>query len=369
MTLLDADRAASAADRQDTLLIDTDVHENWRSIDDVVPYLDPFWQRQLKLYGTFLPTMPGPPNLVPVQHGGTRREWQTDGKMGTSLEAMQKHLLDGEQVSVGILDGFYAFSAIRGSYEFMTALASAYNDWQIAEWLEPEPRLRGSVHVVIHDPEAAAREIDRVGAHPQIVQLFLPTLTDVQFGDPFYRPIFEAALRNDLVVALHHQGCTQTVLGYPRYYVEWHTTAAPVSNMGQLVSFVFNGTFERFPELKVVILESGVAWLPWFMWRIDEQFRGHRAETPWVKRLPSEQLRSQVRIATQPLSDITTKQFLQLIDMVDSEDMYVFASDYPHYDADSADAVLPSKMPEGLRRKIRFENALATYPKLAGLAG
>lgn len=368
MTLLDANPAPAEV-AKDTLLIDCDVHESWTSHMDVVPYLDPFWQRQFKLYGYKLPTPPRPPVLPPLQHGASRREWDTGQTMGSSLEVMQQHLFEQEKVTHGILDGFYAFSAVKGSYEFMKAFASAYNDWQIAEWLEPEPRLRGSVHVVIHDPEAAAREIDRVGSHPQIVQLFLPTLTDTEFGDPYYRPIFEAALRNDLAVALHHQGCTQTVLGYPRYYVEWHTTAAPLSAVGQLVSLVFNGTFERYPELKVVVLETGVAWLPWFMWRIDEQFRGHRAEVPWVKRLPSEQLRSQLRVATQPLSDITTKQFLQLIEMVESEDMYVFATDYPHYDADSADAVLPSKMPEALRRKIRYENALATYPKLAGLAG
>ena len=360
------EREAAREPPADTLLIDTDVHETWRSVDDVRPFLEPFWRRQSELY-RYVPTPPVVPYFTPM--APTRQEWLSpDAAPGESLELMRLQLFEEEQVSIGILDGFFAFSAIPGSVEFVSALAAAYNDWQIATWLDPEPRLRGSVHVNVRDPELAAREIDRIGGHPQIVQVFLPTMTDTQFGDPFYRPIFEAAVRNDLVVALHHNGCTQTVLGYPRYYVEWHTTAAPLAAVGQLVSFVFNGTFDRYPDLRVVLLETGVAWLPWFMWRIDEQYRGHRTEVPWVKRLPSEHLRDCVRVATQPMGDVTTKQFLQLVEMVESERMYVFASDYPHYDADSATAVLPQRLPEQLRRRIRFQNAMETYPKLRGLA-
>jgi len=367
MTAIEPVLESRSKTAEDTLLIDTDVHESWSSMNDIKPFMDPFWAKQHDLY-KFAPS-PGFHYMAPVQHGGTRKEWETGGSMGSSLEAMQKHLLDGESTSVGILDGALpTFAAIKGSQEFMTAVVSAYNDWQIATWLEPEPRLRGSVHVMLHDPERAVEEIERVGKHPQIVQVFFPTLTDTQFGDPFYRPIFEAAVRNELAVAMHHIGSTDTVLGWPRYYVEWHTTCAPFSNMAQLVSLVFNGTFERFPELKVVVLEAGIAWLPWLLWRLDEQYREHRAEVPWLKRLPSEYLSDQVRVAPQPLGDLNARQVQQVVELAQGEDMLVFASDYPHYDADSAYAVLPNTLPEELRRKIRFENALATYPKLRNLS-
>jgi len=363
-----ASEPVTSSDSTSTLLIDTDVHERWTSPEDVFPYLDPFWQRQVE-HASGFPSVPATPYLPPIQHGGTRREWQTDAGWGRSLSDMQHHLFDEEKTSIGILNGFYAFAAVKGSYEFMAALAAAYNDWQIDKWLEPEPRLRGSVHVTIKDPEVAAREIDRVGSHPQVVQVFLPTLTDTEFGDPFYAPIFEAALRNDLVVAMHHQGCTQSVIGFPRYYVTLHTMRAPMANMAQLVGMIFNGTFDKYPELKVVVLESGVAWVPWFMWRLDEQYRGHRAEVPWVKRLPSEIMRAQIRVATQPIGDVTAAQFVKLVEMVESESIYVFASDYPHYDADSAYAVLPSKtIPEDFRLRLRYKNALETFPKLRNLA-
>jgi predicted TIM-barrel fold metal-dependent hydrolase len=388
MTAVTSKSDAAATDTAtSTLLIDTDVHERWSSISDIFPYLDQFWQRQAKR-SAGLPHFPGSPYLPPVYNGGTRREWQiadravaqepgaaaaedplTQPPARTDLATLQRHLFDEEQTSIGILDGFVAFASLKGSYEFASALAAAYNDWQIDKWLEPEPRLRGSVHITTKDPQVAAREIDRVGGHPQIVQVFLPTLTDTEFGDPFYRPIFEAALRNDLVVTMHHHSCTQTVLGYPRYYVSWHSTVAPFSNMAQLVGLIFCGVFDRYPELKVVVNESGVAWVPWFMWRLDEQYREHRGEVPWVKRLPSEIMRENIRVSTQPMSDITARQFVKLVEMVESDRIFVFASDYPHYDADSAYAILPTKtIPEELRLRIRYQNALETYPKLRDLA-
>ena len=48
------------------------------------------------------------------------------------------------------------------------AFASAVNDWQIAEWLDKEPRLRASIVVPVQLPELAARESDRVGDHPGV---------------------------------------------------------------------------------------------------------------------------------------------------------------------------------------------------------
>jgi predicted TIM-barrel fold metal-dependent hydrolase len=355
------DAAVEPGAQPKTLLIDTDVHEYYRSIKDLSPYLDPVWRGQS-------------PNLMggmsyPIFDSFARQEWiLDDGTMGTDLDRMREHLFEDEGVSIGILNGFFHVSSFETGWEYATALASAYNDWQVEHWLEKEPRLRGSVHVVANDPVVAAREIDRVAAHPQIVQVFLPLATDREYGDPFYRPIYEAAVRNGLVVTLHHGARTKTVLGYPRYHFEWHCLAAPQACTNQLLSFIANGTFEALPELRIVFLETGVAWLPWFMWRADQQYKELRHEIPWVKRLPSEHIRDNVRVSTQPMSDISPQQFLKLVEMADSDRVHLFATDYPHYDADSPSIALPGVLPADLRDRLRFKNALETFPRLAGLA-
>jgi uncharacterized protein len=352
------------------MLIDTDVHESPKSLDDFKPYLDPVWRKRME-YCPDPALRAGGSWLKPTTRDVTRRDWSVPGVMqGSDLALMRKHLFEQEGVTLAILDGFPKFqvSTAEGGYEFWTALASAYNDWQIDQWLDQEPRLRGSVHVVADDAQLAALEIDRVAENPQIVQVLLPLVHNRAYGDPQYRPIFEAAVRNDLVVALHHGSATRTLLGFPRYYLEWHTLAPPQAAMSQLASIISSGTFDRLPDLKLVILETGVAWVPWFMWRMDQQYREVRNEVPWLRRLPSEHIRDNVRFATQPLGDIPIKHFLQLIEMSESERVFMFATDYPHYDGDSAYAVLPDKMPEDIRLRIRYKNALETYPRLRSLA-
>ena len=71
--------------------------------------------------------------------------------------------------------------------------------------------------------------------------------------------------------------------------------------MAHLVSLVVHGIFERLPDLRVILLEGGVAWLPGILWRLDTNWRGLRAETPWLERRPSEVVRQHIRFTTQPL--------------------------------------------------------------------
>jgi predicted TIM-barrel fold metal-dependent hydrolase len=135
----------------------------------------------------------------------------------------------------------------------------------------------------------------------------------------------------------------------------------------QIMGLICNGIFDRHPDLKVVFLEAGVAWVPWFMWRADAQYRESRMEIPWVKRLPSEHMRDNVRIATQPIGDIKPRDFATLVEMTDSERIFLFSTDYPHYDADSENVL--KALPDELRQRIRYRNALETYPRLKHLAG
>ncbi len=343
-------------------VVDTDVHEVFNSERDLLPFLAPQWHRYITDYGWNESRISSQPYVVPTGIRGRRTDARPkDGsRAGSKLELLQRQLLDEHNIVVAILVGFFHVGALGGWYEFATALASAYNDWQIATWLERDPRLRGSVHIVPHDPSAAVREIDRVGPHPQMVQVFLPVVSDRQWGDPMYRPIFAAAARHGLLIAMHHGGETRTAVGYPRYYIEWHTLFEQ-AQVGQLVSLLFNGVFEEFPELKAVALECGFSWLPHIMWKLDQQYRELRSEVPWLKRMPSEYFRDNVRCVTQPMDEISATQFEQLVDMMGSDQMVMFSSDYPHWDFDSPERALPTGLSESLRRRILYQNAVETY--------
>jgi predicted TIM-barrel fold metal-dependent hydrolase len=186
---------------------------------------------------------------------------------------------------------------------------------------------------------------------------------DRAFGDPVYHPIFEAAVRNGLPVGIHHSENSPTALGFHRYYVEWHTLVTQVF-MSQIASLLFNGVFDKFSELKVIMLEGGFTYVPHLMSRADQQYKELRSEVPWVKRMPSAIIRQQVRFATQPTEEMTLERFLQLIEWMESDELLCFSTDYPHWDFDSPWEALPQGLPEELKRKIFSENARRLYTRM-----
>src|SRR4029079_219294 len=119
-----------------------------------------------------------------------------------------------------------------------------------------------------------------------------------------------------------------------------------------------------FPKLKVVLLESGVTWLPGFLWRLSQFWRGVRAEVPWVDRPPQAHARDHVRLTIQPFDAPDDAEITeQMVDQLDSDDILLYASDFPHCQFDGDDA-LPRGLPESLKRKILVDNPLATYARL-----
>ena len=98
------------------------------------------------------------------------------------------------------------------------------------------------------------------------------------------------------------------------------------------------------------------------MWRIDKEWKGLRHNTPWVKRLPSEYMREHIRLTTQPIDGPPEARYLrQIIEQMDSDEMLMFASDYPHWHYDTPAEALPVQLEADLLSKILFENARAWY--------
>ena len=343
-------------------LIDTDVHER-ALLEDLLPYLEPQWQRYITHYG-WVPDR-ALPYSQPTAGGLDRADAKPgDGRPGGSdLGLLQRQLLDEFNVTHAILTGWLNASAMQeGWVEFKTALMSAYNDWLVEHWLERDERLYGSVQVNSWDAEAAAREIDRMAEHPRIVQVMLYSGYEA-FGAPRYHPIFEAAERHGLVVGIHHSENSPTALGRHRYFAEWHTLVPQVF-MSQTVSLIFNGVFDRYPDLRVIMIEGGFSYVPHLMWHADQQYKELRHEGPWVKRLPSRIIREHVRFATQPIEEFTAAQLETLIGQMESDELVCFSSDYPHWDFDSPEESLPAGLNPDLARKIFSENARAIYTRL-----
>jgi predicted TIM-barrel fold metal-dependent hydrolase len=243
-------------------------------------------------------------------------------------------------------------------------MAGAVNDWQRAEWLAGEPRLRGSVVVAAQDPARAAAEIDRLGPLPEFVQVLMPVRARAPLGSRAFWPIYAAAERHGLALAVYAGGSSGnpvTPVGAPSYYLEEYVGLAQAFQ-AQVVSLVCEGVPVRFPRLPIVLVESGVTWLPALMWRLDKNWKGLRREVPWVDRLPSELIRDSVRLTAQPLDGPDDPARLAaVLDGLGSDRMLMFSTDYPHHQFDDPALTAPAGLSADAMARFLGGNAADTY--------
>ncbi|MGY4688616.1 amidohydrolase family protein [Salibacterium sp. K-3] len=344
------------------MLIDTDVHERVM-YKELLPYLEQPWKRYIEdchwIQEKHMPYTQ--PAVAGVDRADARIP---DGRpAGTDLSFMQQQLLDENGHEKAILTGALdpSPSSMHGWYEMATALATAYNNWQIDKWLDQDERLYGSIHIAAQEPENAVKEIERLGSHPKMVQVLLP-IDDKLWGDPYYHPIFEAAQRHNLAIGMHHNEPPLYYGKWPKYFIEWHTLI-PLSHMNVITNMIFNGVFDKFPDLKLIMIEGGFTYVPFLMGKMDQQHTDLRHEVPWVQRKPSDIVRENMLFTTQPLESMKKKEFMQIVDQMGSDEIISFSTDYPHWDYDSPVEALPPNLDADFKQKLFTENARKFYPK------
>ena len=194
-------------------LIDCDVHITVPNVEALFPYLSRYWVEHVqnsvfKGAGTTY----YPANAPVTARPGSA---PTEGPPGSSLALLREQVLDPLVVEVAILNCLYAIDSLHNP-EAAASFASAVNDWQISEWLEQDSRLRASIVVPVQLPELAAKEIERVGAHPGFVQVLLPARSQHPYGNRLFRPMWEAIARQELVAGIHFGGAPRGVWGARR---------------------------------------------------------------------------------------------------------------------------------------------------------
>jgi len=186
-------------------------------------------------------------------------------------------------------------------------------------------------------------------------------------GRRHYWPVWQAAEKHRLPLAIHagsQYRSAPSSIGWPSYRYEYYLAEAQAFQ-AQILSLVYEGVFVKFPGLKVVLMESGVSWLPAFMWRANKTWRSVRVEVPWIDREPASIIRDHFRLTIQPFdSPPDAASVADLIEMIGSDKMLLFASDYQHWQFDGADAI-PKHLPASLVSRMCLDNPLDTFPRFA----
>jgi predicted TIM-barrel fold metal-dependent hydrolase len=280
-------------------------------------------------------------------------------------EWIAEHLLAPYGIDYAVLNAAPP-AVLSPELDFGSAVASAANDVLISDWVEVESRLRASMVVHPLAAQQAAAEIRRVGGHPGVAQVLLPSASPLPYGHRVFEPVFEAAAEMGLPVAIHpgSEGVgisgRPNAFGYPSSYLEWHT-GLMTSYVTQLVSMVTEGVFQKFPTLRFVLLEGGVSWLPGLMWRFDKNWKALRQLVPWLEQPPSELVAEHLLLTTQPLEEPERRQHLhQMLAMLDAERILMFSSDFPHWDGDEPDFA-GSALPAEMRSRVLAGTACELY--------
>jgi predicted TIM-barrel fold metal-dependent hydrolase len=362
-------------------IVDADVHCNVPSLEALFPYMEPVYEQIMRERGWLGPAgtrMVYPPNAPTT----ARAEWRpraagasADAAAGThfatgpsgtgvpasSLELVQREILEPWAPDAAILTCYYGVDSLRHP-DWAIALASAVNDYVRDQYLDRDDRLRASIVVPARDPQAMIDEIERVAEDPRFVQVLLPVRSDRLYGQRVYHPVLEAIARHGLVLGLHWGGTTDLApspSGPASYYVEeyaaeWQVFAA------QLTSLVAEGAFQRYPELRVSVLEGGFTWLPGWAWRMNKEWKGLRREVPWVDRLPFDIIREHFRFSIAPLDAGPPKGMRKIVEWLGSEEILMFATDYPHWHDDDLAEFLGLLSPT-MRSNVMAESARAWY--------
>jgi predicted TIM-barrel fold metal-dependent hydrolase len=253
--------------------------------------------------------------------------------------------------------------------EATQALCTATNEWLAREWLDDSgnnwhKRWRGSVSAAAEDPQGAVREIEKWAGHPYMAQVLIRAEPRPAWGDPMYDPVWAAATKHDITVSCHlSRGNYETKpmppVGWPSYNHDFMVTYSLLA-ANQIMSLIFDGVFDRFPTLRVVLVEHAFSWILPLMWRMDAIYAARKSSMD-IKRKPSEYVKEHIKFTTQPLDYPDDKtELTRALEWMEADKILLFSSDYPHWTFDDPKWLL-KHLPEHAREAVMFKNGIETY--------
>lgn len=254
-----------------------------------------------------------------------------------------------------------------GELAYQAALTQAYNRWIIDFCADTNGRLIPIAHISMGDPQEAARELERsvkAGAKGAFFAPFTPT--SKSHAHPDYDPFWTMAQELDVPVGIHPASEPPSKRVHQRFkdmqrWAMWHFNVHGGQGPLQAFTAMFQyGLFERFPKVKVVVLESGAGWAGYLLNRMDAVYDSPLGDTVRLKEKPSYYFQRQCWISGDP----DEKAFGHVVDFVGA-DKFFWASDFPHpdhpdnYMEELGELVTP--MSASTRQKVLGENVTRVY--------
>ncbi|MFP6622592.1 MAG: amidohydrolase family protein [Myxococcota bacterium] len=306
-----------------------------------------------ELSGLTIPPGTGPGAWAPegIQEASLHREGGVDPK--ARLVDM-----DTEGIDTAVLFGSFGLALwIAPDPDLGAALCRAYNDWMADYCSTDASRLKATASLPLRSIEDSVIEARRAVTELGCVSLTLPVnILGKNPDDPEIFPLYELASELDVPITFHAGGGRFAEDRFTDAYAIAHTVCFPMDILFGLTTVLCGGVLERFPKLRVALLEAGCGFLPYYLERLDEHFEKRPGEMP-ITRSPSETF-AEGRCV---LSCEPEEKSLAFVTESVGADKIVYASDYPHWDCEFPNSVRAiserDEISDDVKRAILYENS------------
>lgn len=253
--------------------------------------------------------------------------------------------------------------AVTPLVEVEVELARAYARWIVEDVAPFTDRLLGFLYLPFNDVTASLKIVQQYGSHPGVAGFVVLTTSRRAIHHNEFMPIFSAIEESGKPLAFHavydwgHGQITQL-----NKFISTHALSFPFNNMIHLANFIFNGIPERFPGLKTIWIEGGLAYVAFLMQRFDNEYMMRSSEAPLLKKLPSEYMR-EFYWSSQPMEMTGNRDILAAtFEYIGAGTQLLYSSDYPHWDMDTPSSIydLPF-ISEETKRAILGGNSLKLF--------
>jgi predicted TIM-barrel fold metal-dependent hydrolase len=241
-------------------------------------------------------------------------------------------------------------------------VAWAYNRWMVERFIVQDSRLRFLPYLPLQDPKMAERIVEHFAGQPGVHGFLVTSVRHQPVHDNQNMRLY-AMIEETGLPLVFHAGPTwaDEWMKTMNRFISVHAISFVHCNIVHLTNWLINGIPERFPKLKVVWVESGLAWIPFLMQRLDHEYLKRVSEAPLLKRLPSEYM-ADMYYSSQPI-EVDHPSLLQVtMDAMKAETQLMYSSDWPHWDFDLPGSIanLPFLSDQG-KRNILGLNAAKVF--------
>jgi predicted TIM-barrel fold metal-dependent hydrolase len=246
--------------------------------------------------------------------------------------------------------------------EVEVQLAWAFNRWLTEEVLPQEPRMKGLLYLPFNTPEDCPRFVEEFGDKTGVMGFTVTSTRNKPVHHNGYMRTYAMLEERGLPLGFHAGfNWGDGSMAQLNRFLSMHALSFVHCNIIHLTNWVINGLPERFPKLKVIWIESGLAWLPYLMQRLDSEYMMRSSEAPLLKRRPSAYIK-EMYYSSQPLEVTHPKLVEGTFEAINAETQLLWCSDWPHWDFDAPSVIwdLPF-LNEKQKRNILGANAARVF--------